>query len=263
MTPPNQEPISLRADASSAGTDRTLAILELLGRYREGRTASEIARELGLPHNSVARIIETMHLRGWLYRREDDRRFTLTNRVADLTRPQVNDRSLTLCAWDALKRLRDETGETAQLITLAEHKALVLEQCESDQAIKVAGRVGMRVPTYSSAPGKAILAALPEAELDDFFDQVPLKKFTPTTFSTPGKLREDLASISQRGYALDRAEGLEGIHCVAAVILDGYHYPVAALTVIGPSFRVTESRFSDIGLQCIAAAAEARARLLE
>jgi hypothetical protein len=46
-------------------------------------------------------------------------------------------------------------------------------------------------------------------------------------------------------------------------LLGRYHYPVAALTVIGPSFRVTESRFSDIGLQCITAAAEARARLLE
>jgi DNA-binding IclR family transcriptional regulator len=121
----------------------------------------------------------------------------------------------------------------------------------------------MRTPTYSSAPGKAILAALPEGELDDFFEQVTLKEFTPTTFATPGKLRAELASISQRGYSLDRAEGLEGIHCVAAVILDSYHYPVAALTVIGPSFRVTESRFFDIGLQCIAAAAEARARLLE
>ena len=257
------DPITLRADATSAGTDRTLAILELLGRYREGRTASEIARELSLPHNSVSRITETMNLRGWLYRREDDRRFTLTNRVADLTRPQVNDKSLVMCAWDSLKRLRDETGETAQLTTLVENKLLILEQCESDQAIKVTGRVGMRVPAYSSAPGKAILAHLPETEQSKYFAAVKLKSFTPTTRSSRKKLQADLQLIRDQGFSTDLAEGLEGIHCVAAVILDHYQYPIAALTVIAPSFRLTEPRFAEIGRHCVAAAGSARRQLLK
>ena len=260
---PKQEPITLRSDATSYGTDRTLAILELLGRYRGGRTASEIARELGLPHNSVSRITDTMHLRGWLYRREDDRRFTLTNRVADLTRPQVNDKSLVLCAWESLKQLRDDTGETAQLITLAEHKALVLEQCESDQPIKVSGRVGMRVPAYSSAPGKAILAHLPEAEFEQFSAQVKMKASTPTTRASRKKLHISLQQTRESGYATDHAEGLDGIHCVAAVILDSYHYPVAALTVIAPSFRLPQNRFSEIGKRCIAAANATRSQLLD
>jgi DNA-binding IclR family transcriptional regulator len=261
--PPNLEPIALRPDANSAGTDRTLAILELLGRYREGRTASEIARELQLPHNSVSRIIETMHLRGWLYRREDDRRFTLTNRVADLTRPRVNDKSLALCAWDSLKQLRDQTGETAQLTMLAENKTLILEQCESDEAIKVTGRVGMRVPAYSSAPGKAILAHLPASDLAKFFADVKLKNFTPTTCSSRKKLLTNLQKVREDGFATDLAEGLEGIHCVAAVILDHYRYPVAALTVIAPSFRLTRSRFAEVGQHCIAAAETARNELLK
>ncbi len=204
-----------------------------------------------------------MHARGWLYRREDDRRFTLTNRVADLTRPQVNDKSLTLCAWDALKNLRDESGETAQLITMAEQKALVLEQCESDQAIKVSGRVGMRVPAYSSAPGKAILAALPDEELEQFFDHIKLKQFTATTHATQKTLRKELQRARERGHTVDLAEGLEGIHCVAAVILDNYNYPVGAMTVIGPSFRLLESRFATVGAICRAAAKSAQERLLK
>ena len=67
------ESIVVRQDASSKGSERTLAILEFLGRYRTGRSSSEIARALSLPVNSVGRITETMHKRGWLYRREDDR----------------------------------------------------------------------------------------------------------------------------------------------------------------------------------------------
>ena len=103
--------IAVREDAASRSTERTQAILEYLSGFRKGQSASEIARGLSLPVNTVGRITETMKQRGWLYRREDDRRYVLTNRVADLNRPQVNDKSLTICSWDALKNLRDQTGE--------------------------------------------------------------------------------------------------------------------------------------------------------
>ena len=93
------ETILIRQEASAKGTERTLAILEYLGRFRAGKSSSEIARALSIPVNSVGRITETMHKRGWLYRREDDRRYVLTNRVADLTRPQINDKSLVVSAW--------------------------------------------------------------------------------------------------------------------------------------------------------------------
>ena len=144
----SKQSISIQEDVSAPGTDRTLAILEYLGGYRKGQSASEIGRSLGLPLNSVGRIVDTMHRRGWLYRREDDRRYTLTNRVAELTRPQVRDRSLVVSAWESLRKLRDELGETSQLLTMVEDKAVVLEQCESSQSIKVSGKVGLRVPMY-------------------------------------------------------------------------------------------------------------------
>ena len=137
------ENILISEEASAKGTERTLAILELLGRFRKGQSSSEIARTLGLPVNTVGRITETMTKRGWLYRREDDRRYVLTNRVADLTRPQVNDKSLVVSSWDALKELRDRTGETTQLLAMSEGKTLILEQCVSDQAIKVSGITGI------------------------------------------------------------------------------------------------------------------------
>ena len=150
--------ILVSEDVSAKGTERTLAILEFLGFFRGGKTVSEIGRALSLPVNTVGRITETMNKRGWLYRREDDRRYVLTNRVADLTRPKVKDKSLVVTAWECLKELRNDTGETTQLLSMSEGKALILEQCVSDQAIKVSGTLGMRVPCYSCAPGKSILA---------------------------------------------------------------------------------------------------------
>ena len=194
----NNLSISVNEEAASRGTERVLAILEYLGRFRKGQSASEIARSLSLPVNTVGRITETMCNRGWLYRREDDRRFVLTNRVADLTRPVVNDKSLTMCAWDALRNLRDRTGETTQFVVMSDKKCLILEQCISDQPIKVSGKVGMRVPSYSCAPGKSILADLPKQELEEYLNHVTLKKFTPRTLTTIAALEKELEKVKQQ-----------------------------------------------------------------
>lgn len=254
--------IATSGEASARGTDRTLAIIEYLGGFRMGKSSSEIARALELPVNTVGRITETMTNRGWLYRREDDRRYVLTNRVVDLTRPQVNDKSLTLCSWNALRDLRDETGETTQLAVMTDRKCAILEQCVSNQAIKVSGQVGMRVPVYSCAPGKSILAKLPDNELKDYLKAVTLRKFTRRTLASRSALMQGLKETEFNGYAVDLAEGLEGIHCVASVILDDYHYPVGAITIIAPAFRMPPERFEEMGKACMEHASRIREKLL-
>ncbi|HNV53826.1 MAG TPA: DNA translocase FtsK, partial [Pseudomonadales bacterium] len=139
---------------------------------------------LDLPVNSVFRITGTLHSRGYLQRREDDKRFVLTHKLFDLSRPVVREKSLVVCALESLKWLRDETGETTQILASVNHKMTVLEQCISSQPIKVSSTVGLQVPMYSCAPGKAVLAHLPPAELEKFFAAVQLKQYTPTTLAT-------------------------------------------------------------------------------
>jgi len=248
--------------AASPGTDRTLAILEVLASHgHAGMTIANLARALDLPQNSVHRIVDTLHERGYV-ERDDSRRYALTGKLLDLAKPKVGDKSLAGCAFDALCDLRNETGETAQLAVMSQHRCVLIEQAASRQPVKVLGEVGLRIPLYSCAPGKAMLAALPSGEINEFFQHITLKRFTPTTLATKKALLADLAAIRERGYSLDLAEGMEGIHCVGAVVLDGNEFPVAAVTVIGPSFRLTESTFTSVGQRCIAAAKAIRQRLL-
>lgn len=254
--------IAFDDDSLAPGTERTLAILELLGRHRAGLSLTEIARELDLPVNSVFRISGTLHNRGYLQRREDDKRFVLTNKLFDLSRPQVREKSLVVCALEALKWLRDESGETTQLLASVNHKMTVLEQCISSQPIKVSSTVGLQVPMYSCAPGKAVLAHLSKTEIESFFTQVSLKQFTPATLASRSMLETDLAKARKRGFATDLAEGLEGIHCVAAPVLDEYRYPVAAITLMAPSFRLHREQFEKMGRLCVEAAETITRRLL-
>ncbi len=261
-TPDESSLILLDEQSSAPGTERTLAILELLGRHRMGLSLTEIARDLDLPVNSVFRITGTLHARGYLQRREDDKRFVLTNKLFDLSRPQVREKSLVVCALESLKGLRDQTGETVQLLAGVNHKMTLLEQCISTQPIKVSGTVGFQVPMYSCAPGKAVLANLPPQELETFFATVTLKQFTSTTLATREALEADLIKIRKRGYSLDMSEGLEGIQCVGAAVMDEYCYPVAAITVMAPAFRLKRDQFEKVGRLCMEAAENIHRRLL-
>jgi DNA-binding IclR family transcriptional regulator len=262
MEMPNSPLTSLREDSQSPGTERTLAILELLGQHRLGLNLSEIARDLELPINTVSRIATTLQQCGYLQRREDNKRFVLTHKLFDLTRPQVREKSLVVCALDALKWLRDTTGETTQLLASVNHKVTILEQCVSSQPIKVSSTIGLQVPMFSCAPGKAILAALPEPELEAYFASVTLRSYTPNTLASRPALEADLAKTRQRGYAIELAEGLEGIHCIAAAILDDYSWPVAAITVMAPAFRLKRDRHTELGQACAQAAQTITRRLL-
>lgn len=248
--------------SASPSTDRTLAILEVLSENAGGLTVAELTRVLEVPQNSVFRITATLHERGYLHRRESDKRFVLSNRLFDLARPKVNDKSLVVCAYEAMKTLRDRCGETVQLLVRSEAKAVVLEQVTGRHAVKVMGEVGLRVPLYSCAPGKAIMSRLPGEEFESWMTGRRLKKFTATTLATRKALVADLELARQRGYAVDLAEGIEGIHCVAAPILNDYEYPVAAVTLMAPAFRLSEESFGERGKWCVEAAAEIRDRLL-
>ena len=75
---------------------------------------------------------------------------------------------------------------------MSDGKTLILEQCISNQPIKVSGQIGLRVPCYSCAPGKSILAELPKSELEKYLSQITFKNFTKNTLSSRSLLVEDL-----------------------------------------------------------------------
>lgn len=240
---------------------KTLALLDLLARHPAGLSAAEAARKSGITANVVFRVLKTLVLMGYAVQREPAKVYALSNRLLDLSRPKVGDRSLVLCAHEAMRRLRDETGETVQLLIESGGKALVLEQLQGTQALQVCGQVGMRVPLYSCAPGKAILAWWNEARRAEWFRGRALKSFTSTTLSRRADLERALDDSQLQGWAVDRAEGIDGIHCVAAPILDEYGNPIAAITVMAPASRMPVDAFEHCGELCGRAAREIEQRL--
>ena len=240
---------------------KTLAVLDLLARHPSGVTAARAARDSGITANLVFRILKTLVAMGYCRQHADTKAYTLSGRLLELSGPKAGDRSLAVAAYETLRRLRDACGETVQLVIESTGKALVLEQVRGSHALQVCGEVGMRVPLYSCAPGKAILAWWSPQRRADWFRGRPLKRFTPTTLTSRQSLESDLEAARARGYAVDRAEGIDGIHCVAAPVLDPHGHPLAAVTVMAPVSRLPEGSFAPRGDLCIRAAREIAAAL--
>ena len=259
---PSTIPSTTELDAMPSPTGaKTLALLDLLARHPVGLSSAEAARQSGITPNVVFRVLKTLVLMGYALQREDSKAYVLSNRLLDLSRPKVGDRSLVLSAHEAMRSLRDDTGETVQLHMESGGKTLVLEQFQGTHPLQVCGQIGMRIPLYSCAPGKAFLAWWNESKRVEWFCGRALKKFTSTTLVRRKDFEHELAAARLQGFTVDRAEGVEGIHCVAAPVLDEYGNPIAAITVMAPAARMPEDNFAGFGERCARAARETEQRV--
>jgi IclR family acetate operon transcriptional repressor len=154
-----------------------------------------------------------------------------------------------------LRQLRDVTGETVNLATLHEAGMAYVEILQSPAAFRMADTPGDSVPMHAAALGKAVGASLDPSRLAVMLGPEPYPALTPHTSTTWRQLSGELEQVRHRGYALDLQQVDLGASCVAVALPRG-GTPVGAISVAGPSVRVTEDRLESIGRLLIEAATE-------
>jgi DNA-binding IclR family transcriptional regulator len=203
---------------------------------------SELSRTLRLHKNNVFRILATLEAIGYIEQR-DGGRYRLGTRCLALAR------SFRCAGGDLLRRARcvladlaRETGEAAHLAVLREHEVVHLDGADGRHALRVASRVGQRLPAHCTALGKVLLACAGEDALRAFDawleDGGGLAARTAHTLVDRDKLIEHLRGVSVQRFALDLEEWERGVGCAAAPVFDESGGVVAALSVSGPTSRV-------------------------
>lgn len=155
-----------------------------------------------------------------------------------------------------LERVLFEVDETVHFCILDAGEALYLEKLEPTRSVRMASRIGRRVPTHCTAVGKAMLARLAEREVDEILRRHGLQRYTPRTLTTPAELKSELQAIRERGYSVDNEEIEEGVRCVAAAILDHAERPLAAISVSAPAFRLPMEKVPVVAASVMRAAME-------
>jgi IclR family KDG regulon transcriptional repressor len=93
--------------------------------------------------------------------------------------------------------------------------------------------------------GKVLLAALSEKELNDFIKAKGLPRRTEKTITDAGQLKSHLEMVRNQGYAVDDEEDHLGTRCVAAPIRNELGHVIAAISISGPTIRMTWKKVLD------------------
>lgn len=230
---------------STPSLDRALAVLQRLGGHPLGLTLSEIAESLGMPVNFVYRVTQSLVAHGYVVR-DAEKRFSVGTQLLNLCQPVTDDVPLTEAALPAMRWLTEETGEAAHLGILTGHEGIVLERVIGRAMIKFYIERGTRFPIHTSAPGKVMLAYMPEAERDAILSGMKFERFQPWTISNRKDFLKCLEAVRQQGHAVDEGEHLEGHHCLGAPILDSDGHAIASLWITGPSQRLSTERMTKL-----------------
>ena len=240
----------------SPAVERALQILEKLG--ERGQTLSELSAELGLPKNAVFRITNTLRARGFLTREAGTLKFTLTDKLIRVGRPRIEKRGIVETAIEPMRKLRDITRETTQIGVRSGLEGVILEQVEGLHPLRISVDPGLRFPLYNNAPGKLLLAHLPDRKA--VIEKLELAPCTPRTITDKRELERECARILEQGWSPDNAESDEGINCLAAPILHEGRL-VAVLWISGPSKRFSKAMFPEAAQHVMAAGREIGERL--
>lgn len=227
--------------------ERALRILEFLASHATPWGVSDIARELKLPKNSVFRILVTLHAHGYVERDDGEKTYCLGRKLLSLGYAAIDEATLVEKSLDAMRRLRDQTRETVLLGTLIDNRGTVLEQVPSPEPVKFLINVGHCFPLHTAAPGKAMLAFLSPEEREAILQTMPFTRFNDRTITDKERFRRELDDVRAKGYAVDRGEEIDSLHCIAAPVFNHRGYPLASVWVTGPSFRLREEDFPRLG----------------
>jgi DNA-binding IclR family transcriptional regulator len=242
--------------------DRAINILEFISQQGTREAAlPELCAAMGLHKTTTHRIAHVLESRGLLRRDRDSNRYRLGLRLYDLGCHALDHVNICDEARPLMARLAREVGETAHLAVLDRTEVLYIERVEAQRSFSMGSKLGARNPVHCTSLGKAILANIPELEVDQILSTCPMEARTRNTITNMAVLKRELKAIRARGYAIDNQEIEDGICCIATPILDASNSAVAAVSVSGPSSRITPARFPLIGKAMLAIARELSLRL--
>ena len=236
--------------------ERALRLMEALLDGPMGATG--LSAKLGVSKATAFRLARTLEANGYVVQL-DDTRYTL------------GPRCLMLAAWAfghidirrelrwAIEELHEQTSETAMISVQAGNDSVCIDSIPSNQPIVSMAAVGEVWPAHTCSAGLAMLAD--DEEFRDVYLAQPLEKATDKTVVDPAELRTMLKGFRESGFAVNDAYWRDGVSAVASVVHDAAGKPVAALSIMLPTFRIEVHGIDSLGALVSDVAERASARL--
>jgi len=220
--------------------DRAVAVLDLLGESEGPLGLSDVCERMALHKSTAHRALMVLERCGFIERTPENR-FRLGLKLYELGSRAVEQIDLRARVHPWFRRLSVQVGETVHLGVLQKTSIVYLDKVEpTNRRTWLDTRVGASNPVYCTAMGKAMLAFLPDDAASEIIRRIHFARFTRRTLMTPDALMRSLDRVRRRGYAIDDEEVEEGVRCIGAPILSDTGQPLAAVSISGPTSRITQ-----------------------
>jgi IclR family acetate operon transcriptional repressor len=224
---------------------RALTILEKLADHDGGLTLTELAHLSELPTSTTHRLLTTLEIKRFVRFKRTSNLWSVGVQSFVVGNAFARSRNFVPLAKIFTRHLMDQAGETVNLATQVQDEIVCLAQVECRKIMPAFVRPGSRAPLHCSAVGKAILAGMHDADRNWITQRKPgtLKEkhiFTP-------EFMKGLKDTQLSGYALDDEVQSVGMRCIASVIYDENGGPLAAVSIFGPTARITNARIPALG----------------
>ena len=226
---------------------RALSILDVLAESEAGLTLALLSKRVALPPSSTHRLLTTLQRRQFVRFDSPSKSWHVGVQAFVVGSAFAQSCDVVAMAKPYMRRLVERTGETVNLYVLKGGEAFCMAQVQSPQMIGSISRPGGGLAMHRSASGKAILSNMPKDEITDILARYGMPRSTRNTIVSMKRLETELANTRARRYAIDDEEFTLGLRCVSAPILDERAVAYAALSVAGPTGRMTDERLAILG----------------
>lgn len=234
-------------------------MVRILGSFAADGTElrlAELTARTGLHKSTLYRLLEAMRSYDLVGLDENTGRYHIGLRMFELGSLAIGRLGVERQAHPSLEKLVGLTGETAHLCVLDGGDAVCVAQVESRQTLRIPLGAGQRIPAYCTAAGKALLAFSEGAVLERYLADTALRPFTRRTVTKVAELRAQLRQAEQRGYAVDDQEREDGVRSIGAPVRDHLGKVVAAVSIAGPTLRITKDQIPELAVYVIEAASQ-------
>jgi len=204
-------------------------------------SVAEIAQRLGIHRTTAYRIMMTLMEEGLLQRDEKTEKYTIGPILYALGSLYLSTTDIIKAAGPVIKILNELTGEAVNLGILNKGNVIFILKEETKHAVHGPRPLGAIIPAYGSAMGKAMLSELDEETLDRIYPDENLIPTTEKTIKTKTELKKELKEIKKTGVSIDREGSWIGIEGIGSVIRDANGMVIAATSISGPIYRITDT----------------------
>ena len=219
--------------------DKAMAILEAVTSSPAPIALPELSDRLGLPRQTVHRVLNQLCQSGLLKRARERERYTIGPRLSRLATSTIVAANHDAPVRAVLQDLVSDINETCNIGVLDGLDFVYLERIESEWPLRVHLQAGSRVPAYCTSGGKALLAHLETRTRRRLLTSIPLQSYTSSTVTDLKQLAREFDTCRQVGFAVNEEEFTPGIVGVAVPIVTGNSQTAAALACHAPSARIS------------------------